>query len=55
MTPEERAKYLLDKFDGCKGYALLCVAEILHQVAGAKKKVEGSNYWSQVKWALEKL
>ena len=38
-----------------KTIALLCVSEILHQVAGARKKTEGTNCWSQVKEELEKL
>ena len=42
-------------FDIAKKISIICVAEILHQVADTGKKTEGTNYWSLVKEELENL
>lgn len=50
MTHEEKAKELVDRFDGNKRYALICVDEIL-----ATTYMSVNKYWQQVKEAITKL
>lgn len=65
MTPKEKVKELVEKFQSIsghsrfsKGYALICVDEIIKQHDefghfGLKK--DKSWYWNEVKQEIEKL
>jgi len=62
MTPKEKAKELVDKFDGVglqmrnEGIqcALICVDEIL-DINSVDKDYNLSDYWNEVKKEIEKL
>jgi hypothetical protein len=62
MTPKEKAKELVDKFDGVGlqmrneaiACALICVDEILN-INSVDKDFELSDYWIEVKEEIERL
>lgn len=62
MTPKEKAKELVDKFDGVGlqqrneaiACALICVDEIL-SINSIDKDLELSDYWEEVKEEINKL
>ncbi len=62
MTPKEKAKELVDKFDGVGlqmrneaiACTLICVEEILN-INSVDKDIELSDYWNEVKEEIKKL
>jgi len=62
MTPKDKAKELVDKFDGVGlqmrneaiACALICVDEILN-INSVDKDIELSDYWNEVKEEIKKL
>jgi hypothetical protein len=62
VTPKEKAKELVDKFDGVGlqmrneaiACALICVDEILN-INSVDKDIELSDYWNEAKAEIEKL
>ena len=62
MSPKEKAKELVDKFDGVGlqmrneaiACALICVDEIL-SINSIDKDLELSDYWEEVKTEIQQL
>jgi len=62
VTPKEKAKELVDKFDGVGlqmrneaiACALICVDEILN-INSVDNDIELSDYWNEAKAEIEKL